>query len=1034
MKFNTLTFNYQRSLNKYLCILAFLICNVTFAQQKLTVSGVITDTDSNMPLPGVNIIEKNTSNGTTTDFDGNYSLSVASNGILVVSYLGYKTQEINVSGQTSINISLAPDLEELNEVVLVGYGTQKKKDLTGSVGSMDAQLITERNVTSPMEAMQGNVAGVVISNSSGRTGDGFDITIRGNNSFFEDSDPLYVVDGVITNGIDFLNPNDIQSIDILKDASSTAIYGSRGSNGVVLVTTKNGAGAKSKLTVSYETFYGLKNTARLPKMMDTAEWVDYHKSAYLATTDGGNPMNISPERLDQVVFGTSNTLLQERYLNNETFDWYDAVLKTGTQSNNFLSISGRADNGLGYNVGVGVQTETGNIENESLDKYTFKSSVNHRINDKFSTGASITFALSEIERGSQYAMREAFRLAPAMTPYDLDGNLFPQPGKLVDANGDYLINKTSTYNPLMEIANSSDETKRYNMIGNVFAEYSPLEWLSFRSTFSAGYDSWRRGRAWGPQTNTGISNNDLASAEMEKRSNFNYTWDNQMNIDRTFNDKHTISFLALQSIYSTETEGSTMSSRNMPFDTDFYNMGSGEQSTFGLGSYFYKETLASFALRLNYSFLDRYLFTFSNRWDGSSKFADGNKWDSFPSAAFAWRLSEESFMQNVDFVSDFKFRVSWGYTGNNGISPYSTVNILDQQRYYELGGSTANGWLPGDLSNSSLVWEKTREFNFGIDYGFFNQRIFGSVDIYDRLSEDLLFGQKLPIESGWDSTNSNIGSISNKGVEVGLTTVNIKTDKVRWKTTFTFAKNNNKVEEIYGDGADDIGNNLFVGEALGSIYDYKFNGIWQANERDEAASYGQKEGQVKVLDISGADGVPDGKITGDYDRMILGSTVPDWTGGFNTTLNVGQFDMSASVVTSQGSLIYSEFHANFTNTTDRGRQKLAGLDYYVPENTAGVASNFSNKYPQGRNAGQFDGVQNYHDVSYVKVKNISFGYTFDNDLAERLKLSSLRVYANVLDPFVFTDYDGWDPEWADASLSVGRVGSITYQLGLSVKF
>ncbi|WP_434036471.1 SusC/RagA family TonB-linked outer membrane protein [Formosa sp. 4Alg 33] len=1032
MNFNILQLKCHKDLSKCIFILGFLICNLSFAQQKDIIQGVINDAGSNMPLPGVNIIEKNTSNGTTTDFDGNYSLSVAADATLVISYIGYKTQEVSVSGQSILNLGLVADLEELNEIVLVGYGTQKKKDLTGSVGTMDASAITERNVTDPMEAIQGNVAGVVVSNSSGRVGDGFDISIRGTNSFSGNTSPLYVVDGVITEGIDFLNPNDIQSIDILKDASSTAIYGSRGSNGVVLVTTKNGAGARGKVTVSYDTFYGIKNVARLPDMMDTAEWIDYHKHAYLATTDGGDPMNISPERLDEVVFGTQNTLLKERYLNNETFDWYDAVLKTGTQSNNYLSIAGRADNGLGYNIGIGVQTETGNIPNESLDKYTFKSSINHKINDKFSAGANVTVALSDIERGSQYAMQEAFRLAPAMTPYDLEGNLFPQPGKLVDKNGDYLINKTSTYNPLMEISGSTDATKRWNMLGSVYGEYRPLEWLSFKTTFSAGYDSWRRGKAWSAETNTGISNNDLPSAQLENRSNFNYTWDNQMNINHTFNENHTFNFLALQSIYSTETEGSTSSSRNMPFDTDFYNIGSGQQSTFGLGSYYYRQQLASFALRINYSFMDRYLITLSNRWDGSSKFAEGNKWDSFPSAAFAWRLSEESFMENVDFVSDFKFRVSYGFTGNDGIDPYSTLNILDQQQYYELGGNTANGWLPSSLSNSNIVWEKTREFNFGIDYGFFNQRVFGSIDLYDRLSDDLLVKQDLPLESGWEETSANIGSVSNKGVEVGLTTVNVNTDKIRWTTTFTFAKNTNKLEELYGDGSDDIGNNRFIGKDLTSIYNFKFNGIWQANERDLAATYGQSEGQAKVVDVNN-----DGKITAEDDRVILGHTAPDWTGGFNTTLNVGQFDLSASVVTSQGSFVYSEFHANFTDTRDRGRQKLAGLDYYVPENTAGLESNFTNAYPQGRNQGTYwrdNGVGNYRDASYVKVKNISFGYKFDDTLLEKLKLSYLRVYANVLDPFVFTDYDGYDPEWAGASLAVGRVGSVTYQLGLSIKF
>ncbi len=1008
--------------------MAILLSNLTFAQQKLTINGVILDAESKMPLPGVNIIEKNTSNGTATDFDGNYSLSVDSDAILYISYIGYISQEINVSGRSSINFNLIANIEELNEVVLVGYGTQKKKDLTGSVGSLDASSMTERNVTDPMEAIQGNVAGVVISNSSGRVGDGFNIQIRGNSSLNTDAQPLYVVDGVPTDGIDFLNPNDIQSIDILKDASSTAIYGSRGTNGVVLVTTKNGNSAKSKLTVSFDSFYGIKSVARMPEFMDTAEWWDYHQSAYLGT----DPMSWSPESLYNTVIGTQNSLLEQRVINNETFNWTDAVLKTATQSNNYLSISGRADNGLAYTLGIGVQNETGNVDNESLDKYTFKTSVNHKINDKFSVGTTISLSLTEIQAGSSTAMRDAFRLAPVMTPYGLDGELYPLPGKLVDADGNYLINKTSNYNPLLDIKNTSDLTKRWNMIGSAFVEYRPTEWLTFKTNYSAGLDDRRIGESWGAMTSVGVSNNDMPSSSLENYQNFNYTWDNTVNIKKTINDKHVFNLLGLQSIYSTVTEGSSMSSRNMPFDTEYNNIGSGEQETFAISSYYSKQTLASFALRLNYSFMDRYLITLSNRWDGSSVFAEGKQWDSFPSAAFAWRLSEEDFMENVDFISDFKLRVSYGYTGNNIIDPYSTKNILDQQTYYELNGSTSNGWIPGTLSNSSLVWESTREVNFGVDFGLYEDRLFGSVDIYDRLSEDLLFAQQLPIESGWGTTNSNIGSISNKGVEVALTSVNIANEKVRWETSFIFAKNNNAVEELYGDGSDDIGNGLFVGEPLGSYYNYVFDGVWQEDESDLAAAFGQTPGQAKVKDLN-----EDGKITADDDRKIIGSTQPDWTGGFNTKLTVGQFDFAASVITSQGATAFSQFHREFLDVEQRGRQRLSGINYFVPTNSAGLNTSDSNTIPQPRNEGTYwndEEVAFYKDVSYVKVKNISFGYAFDQSILDKLGFTYLRVYANVLDPFVFTDYEGYDPEWATVSLTRGGVGTITYQLGLSVKF
>ncbi|TRZ46208.1 SusC/RagA family TonB-linked outer membrane protein [Robertkochia solimangrovi] len=1033
MKIKKLLKRWERRIPKSFLLFALLLANAINAQQGTVVTGTINDAATNTPLPGVNVIEKGTSNGTTTDFDGNFTLTVADTGAtLLISYLGFKSQEVFLDGRTVITLQLEEDAQSLDEVVVVGYGTQKKSDLTGAVSSMDSEALTERSFNNPLEAIQGNLPGVQINQSTGRIGDGFDIVIRGNNSLNGSGDPLYIVDGVPTDGIEFLNPQDIERLDVLKDASSTAIYGSRGSNGVVIVTTKSGAGAKSGLTVSLDSYMGIREVARLPKMMDGPTWWYYHQSAYLATTNGGDAMNTTPEELHDAVIGSANSLLEERALNNDTFDWYDAVLKTGLQTNNYVNIAGRAENGLGYNLGLGYQDETGNVENESLKKYSFKAGIDHQLSEKISTGANFTLTMTQQQDGSDVAMREAFRLNPFLTPYGLDGELFPLPGKLVDENGDYLINKTSTYNPLLEIANTSDETRRWNIIGNIYLEYKPLEWLTLKSTYSAGYDHRRRGRAWGAMTNQGVNNNDLPSSSLDNYENFNYTWDNQFNVNYTLNDAHTFNFLGLQSVYYTRSESSFLSSRNQPFDTGFYNIGSGEQSTFNLGSNYVKSTLSSYALRLNYSYKGKYLITLSNRWDGSSLLSKKNRWDSFPSGALAWRVSEESFLQGSEAISNLKLRVSYGYTGNNVISPYSTLNGLDQQTYYDFGGSVVNGWLPSDLANSELGWEKTREFNFGLDFGFMSNRLFGSIDIYDRLSDDLLLEQSLPVESGWSTINANVGSVSNKGVEVALTGRIINTDKVSWELSGTFTANNNSIEEIYGqDEIDDVGNGWFIGESIDSQYNYVFDGIWQANERTEAESYGQSEGQAKVKDING-----DGVIDPDDDRVILGSADPDWTGSLFTKVTFGGFDLSASLITNQGVFVYSPFHSNFTDTRDRGRQKL-DIDWYVPDNTAGVEPQYSNNYPQPRNMGTYwrnEGVGYYRDASFVKIKNIALGYTLSPAVLDKLKIKHCRIYANVLNPFVFTDYDGYDPEWASAGLGIGRVSSVTYQLGINLKF
>jgi TonB-linked SusC/RagA family outer membrane protein len=1015
----------------FLFFLNFLLSN-TINAQSTVIEGKITDA-AGLSLPGVNILEKGTKNGTSTDFEGSFKINVTnSKAILVFSYLGFQTQEVSVAGKSRINISLIEDTNSLKEVVVVGYGTVKKSDLTGSVGTLDAKTLTERNTTSVMESIQGNVAGVQISASTGRVGDPFAIAIRGKSTMSGDAAPLFIVDGVPTDGIDFLNPQDIARIDILKDASSTAIYGSRGTNGVVIVSTKSGSNIKSSMTVSFDSYIGGKEVARLPDMMDGQKWWLYHQSAYLPTAKK-DPITgtVTAATLDATVIGPENSLLATRIANNDTFNWYNAVLKPGLQQNNYLSIAGRSDGGLSYTIGLGLQNETGNIQNESLDKYNFKVGLTHKINDKFTVGVNLNVARTEQELGSALAMQEAFRLSPFYKPYDENGNLIALPGKPTNAAGAFLINKTSTYNPLLEIDNTTNEIKSWNGVGNLFVEYKPVSWLSLKSTYSAGLNQTKQGQAWGALTNTGVANRNLPSASLLETERFNYTWDNQFTINYKLNKDHAFTILGLQSLYSNTYNTMSASSSDQPFDVGYHNLGTGKQSTFLLGSSYDKFTMSSYAVRINYSYKDRYLLTLSDRWDGSSKFAEGSKWGSFPSAALAWRVIEEGFMKNQKVVSDLKARVSYGFTGNNKVASYSTLNKLEQQTYYDFNGTAANGFVQGSPSNKDLGWEKMRELNVGLDFGFLNNRITGSVDVYDRLSTDLLLQQKTATENGYAKTYpNNIGSVSNKGIEAMLTTKIINTDFVKWETTFIFSKNKNKIVSIYDKENDDVGNNLFIGQSIDAIYNYKFIGIWQANQKAEAASYGQSEGQARVEDLNG-----DGKIT-TADRQILGHSNPDWTGSITSKLTVGNFDLAASVITSQGVYVNSPFHANFTNTDDRGRQKL-DINWYIPANDAGLPAQVSNEYPMAKNEGTYwnaNGVGYYRDASFVKIKNIALGYTFNKSVIEKFKMKYLRFYVNVLNPFVFTHYDGYDPEWAAAGLGIGRVSSITYQMGMSIKF
>ena len=825
-------------------------------------------------------------------------------------------------------------------------------------------------------------------------------------------------------------------MDVLKDASSAAIYGSRGASGVIIIATKSGTTAKGGISVSLETSYGTKTATRLPQMMSGAEWWQFHQAAYLSAT----PLTQTPEALAKLA-GNQSPLLVSRAESGYNFDWYDAVLQPGMTANNYINVSGRADNGLSYNLAFGIQNDKGLIDNDTNDKYSFKLGVNHRINDKFSTGANLTMARVETELGSDLAMQDAFRFSPLMSPYAVDevgneipGQLFFQPGKLTYHDGSWAINKTSTVNPLMEIANSSQTEKSWKTIGNVYFQYQALNWLSFKTTFSAGVFNGVNTTAYGAQTNAGVTLSNKNSASIRNMQNFNYTWDNQIDLKHTFDEVHSVSALLLQSIYSNTDENSYMYSNNQPFDVESNNMGSGVQTSYQITSGYAKNTLNSYAVRLNYGYKDKYLITASTRWDGSSVLAEGNKWASFPSVAVGWNINKESFLENSNAISNLKLRASFGYTGNDNVEPYTSQALLNQQTFYANAGNVVSGWQSKNLANTNLTWEKTREVNLGLDFGFLNNRITGSIDVYDRLSDKLIYEQKLPYETGWDKTFANVGSVSNKGIEIGLTTKNIKSSFVDWETSFTFTKNVNELESIYDqEEVSDIGNNLILGSELKPNYNYIYDGVWQESEAAEATAYGQKPGQARPKDLNG-----DGKFDAE-DRTVIGNVNPEWQGSIYSKLKVGQFDLNFSILTSQGQTVLSTFHQNFTDVSDRGRQKLA-MDYFVPTNGAGLEANANTTNPRpgpvATGAGTFwgSGFAYYREVDYVKIKNISLGYTFDAELLKKVKMSNLRVYVNVLDPFVFTDFDGYDPEWAGARFGINRPASVTTQLGLSVKF
>ncbi|MCC8144348.1 MAG: TonB-dependent receptor [Tannerellaceae bacterium] len=1052
----------QKIATKAILMLFMSVCTLLAFAQGREVSGTILD-DTGEPLIGVNVIVKGTTNGTITDFDGNFTLSGVNTGdVISASYIGYLPQEVTVGNQNVLNIVLKSDTQTLDEVVVVGYGIQKKSDVTGSVSSISSEALTAKGATSVMESMQGTVPGVDISQSSTRPGAGFNIQIRGKSSM-QGGNPLYIVDGVVADNIDFLNPADIERIDILKDASSTAIYGSRATNGVVMVTTRSaGSSDKGRAVVSYDGYYGVKKIARLPDFMSGDEFTDYRFYRYttLANTpleNNGIPQYQITDSNLSAFWCANSEVMKQKYLTGDYTDWSSLVTQSGQQQNHFIGVNGNAQN-ISYRLGIGYQDEDGIFERENYKRYNIKAAIDHKVNDYFSAGISVNLAAAKLNATSSNAVLNSFRTNPYFIPYDENGDPYLMPGGMyaMQSTGQF----SSTINPLVDLANSSDETRTYDILSNIYFQVTPIKDLILKTTLSPTYTHSRRGQYEGSLTASRNQGTNWASLTNKER--FTWTWDNQINYSKRWGD-HDFGGLYVFSMYKNTYETSAIAVSDMPFETTFHNLASAN-TTENRSSAYQEITMLSHTFRLNYSYKGKYLATVSSRWDGSSKFTDGNKWGVFPSAALAWRMSEEEFLQK-DWLSNLKLRASFGLTGNNAaVTPYGTQALASKLYYYTYGDGVSNGYGPNGLVNSALTWEKSREFNVGVDFSFLNGRINGTIDYYNKLSTDLIMERQMPLETGgvissnntrniptatmWD----NVGKVRNSGIEIALTTVNAQNRDWRWETTFTFAKNKNKIVELYGGKTDDVGNKWFIGQPIDVLYNYELNGVVTQAEAAEYLKYGIYEGQAKVVDQNG-DGVID-----DQDRVILGSPMPDWTGSLVSNLSWKDFDFSFTITTRQGTTVFSPFIQEFTNYSDRGRAKIK-MDYYIPagvptlnsDGTVGTTSSAKyGKYPYPTNDGlggtywgnaSNEAHNHYVDASYVKIKNITLGYTVPKRWIEKAYISNLRVYFNVLNPFTITGYKGYDPEWADANLSIdsdgeggGGPSTVTNQIGVNLKF
>ena len=968
------------NVKKYLILLALSVCsmptlfaseknsasnNLTAQQQsKESISGRVTDKNGE-PLIGVSVKIKGTTVGTITDLDGKFSLNnISPSTVLVFSYIGMNSLELNVGGKTSLNVKLEDNSVNINEVVVVGYGTQKKSDITGSVTSVSKDRFSQIPVTNAMTAIEGAVAGVTITNTSSVPGSAPTVQVRGVNSINASTNPLIIVDGIPFEGnISYINPNDIESMEILKDASAVAIYGTRGANGVILITTKKGVAGKP--VIQYAAYGGVESIAHTLTPRSGAEYVQKYAD-YMSQT---NQTQTSP---------VPNLYEVANYNAGKTTDWIKEASQQGIIQDHNLSISGGAEN-VKYYISGDYLNEKGVVKGYNYQRAGLRSNLETNVTDYLTTGVSL-FLVSNNYDGNKVNLLNA----SAMSPY----------GQLMNATtGKYQIYpmfpELLYTNPLIGTYNESKD-ERVNVNTNFFAELKPkfVPGLKYRINASYNYNPTSASSYVGRD-----GNDNSGTASITDTKTTLYVIENILSYTKDW-QKHHFDFTGLYS--SQKNNYTSVTAGAVGFINDILtvnNLSAGAKQT--SGSYQSSYSMLSQMGRLNYSYDSRYLITLTARRDGYSAFGSNtNKYGTFPSIALGWNLSNENFMGGTkDFLDQLKVRASYGKSGNMAIGVNQT-SLVDNTVSYPFNGVSNVTVLANILGNPNLHWETTKGLNAGVDFSFLNARISGSVDVYDNRTSDLLLKRNLPLVTGYSNVWDNIGIVGNKGIDISLKTVNVKSKDFKWSTNWNFSTYKNEIIDLYGDKKSDIGNKWFIGKPLGAIYDYKMIGVWQTGDAD-LAKYSAKPGDLKFQDVNG-----DGKIDANNDKVYQGSTQPKWIGGFTNTFEYKNIHLSIFIQTSQGSL---KNNVDLNYADEQGRRNTpAEIGYWTPTNmnNTRAALSYNNTLGYGYP----------RDNSFTRIKDITLSYVFSPKLLEHTFLRSLTIYASGRNLYTFTNWVGWDPE------------------------
>lgn len=991
------------------------------AQQQQTVKGIVKGPDG-LPVIAANISQKGTNNAAITDLYGNFTLNITGqHPVLVISYIGYVTTEVNVSGRAFIEVVLQEDVEALDEVVVVGYGTMRKKDVTGAVSSVRTEDITKNATSNVMQAIAGKMSGVQVVQNSGTPGGDVSILIRGVGTI-NDASPLYVIDGVpVSGGMWYLNPNDVESIDVLKDASATAIYGSRGANGVVMVTTKQAQEGHTEINFDYS--YGIQHTAKTYDMLNASQYAALHNEM---RTNAGPEYSLNPAFSDPESLGTGT-------------DWMDAIFRTAPMQKVNLSMLG-GNQKISHATSLGYYTQDGIMKNSSYNRLSLQSNISSKIVSNVTVRANVN--LSAENRRTQpvsTVIQNAMRILPSIPIQDENGE-YAGPTGNAEWNGNAL-------NPVAIINEQNYRMKGFRMLSNISLEWEIIKGLKFKTTGGAelGYDY---NNSYIPKYKWGMNESKNTMQTVSSAYEQLYLWDNTLNYDKSFG-KHRINAMAGTSYqeYKKESVSASGSGRASELTTELDNA----TKATDVGGNSLRWALMSYMARLHYSYDDRYLVTATFRADGSSKFGKDNRFGYFPSFAAAWNIGNESFMQSVKPISQLKLRAGYGQTGNQNIGAYAFADKLSVNGVYNFGSqrgfesNLVNLIYPYLLSNPSVKWEAVEQYNVGVDIGFLKNRIVANLDFYVKNTRDMLTKKPVPQTSGTSLEQAdwppvNIGKVLNRGFEFTINTKNF-VGEFKWETNLNMSFNHNEVVSI---GGPEILNGVSLireGQPINSFYGYKLGGVYQTldevfagpvmeNRAADKASHNPYKntspGDMWFVDVDG-----NGEIN-DLDRTVIGNPSPDCIFGFNNTFSYKNFDLSIFFQGALGNQVWNGVRASHESMNSTYNQLASTLERWTGEGTSSSMPRAIYADPNNNSRASTRWLEN---GSYAKLKNLTFGYTLPENWTDRAKVKALRLYVSFDNLCTITNYSGLDPEVGLSGLDYGVYPSArTYMFGVSVKF